>query len=118
MSDEPGYRPGGTAGGRCGCAVAALPLSLLGPVWLLINTLGDCASDDPCHRNQGWELLAMAATLAAIGALLGFSVRALVNWLVRRARDPAGRGWPPFWAIAGLLAAAALLGRLIPWAAL
>ena len=113
MSDAPGYRPGGTAGGRCGCAAGVLPLALLGPLWLLVTSLGNCASDDPCHRGRGWEFLAMAATLIAVGALLGFSVRALVNWLVRRVRDPAGAGWPPIWAIAGLLAAAALLDRLI-----
>lgn len=109
MSDDPGYRSGGTAGGRCGCAAAVLPGLVLGPVWLLAMTLGDCFDDDPCRRNQGWDTFVMFAILAGGGALLGLSVRALVNWLARRARDPAGAGWPPFWAIAGLLAVAALL---------
>lgn len=113
MSDDPGYRPGGTAGGRCGCAAAILPLLVLAPVWFLVTSLGHCASEDPCQRNQGWDTLVMLATLGTLGALLGFSIRALVNWLVRRTRDPAGAGWPPLRAIAGLLAAAALLDWLI-----
>jgi hypothetical protein len=113
MSEDPGYRSGGTAGGRCGCAAAALPMVLLAPIWFLVTTLGNCAPEDACRRNQGWDTLVMLATLAALGALLGFSIRALVNWLVRRVRDPGGAGWPPFWAIAGLLAAAASLDWLI-----
>jgi len=113
MSEDPGYRPSGTAGGRCGCAAAILPLLVLGPVWLLVTSLGSCAPEDPCVRNQGWAMPIMLATLGSLGALLGFSVRALVNWLVRRVRDPGGAGWPPLWAIAGLLAVAASLDWLI-----
>jgi hypothetical protein len=92
---------------------AGLPGLVVGPVWLLAVTLGDCFADDPCHRSWGWDFFVMVATLSSLGALLGFSIRALVNWLMRRVRDPADAGWPPFWAIAGLLAVAASLDWLI-----
>jgi hypothetical protein len=47
-----------------------------------------------------------------MAALLGFSVRALANWWAVRVRDPAHAGWPPLWAVAGLLAVAAGLDWL------
>jgi hypothetical protein len=52
MSEYPGYRPRGTAGGRCGCAAGVLPLILLGPVGLMVLSLGHCDAGYPCRRDQ------------------------------------------------------------------
>jgi hypothetical protein len=113
MSDDRGYRPGGTAGGRCGCAAATLPFFLAMPPLMIVAGIGNCAGDEMCERGRNALLFTQFAITMAMAAVLGFSVRALANWWAVRVRDPARAGWPPWWAIAGLLAIAAALDWLL-----
>jgi hypothetical protein len=106
MTDDPGFRTGGTVGGRCGCAAGAL-FVLLMPIVALGLFMGDCFDLEPCNPNGGWRFPATLAALAALGTLLGLCIRALVNWWTVR-RHPEGAGRPPLLAIAGLIALAGL----------
>lgn len=113
MSDDPGYRPGGTAGGRCGCAAATLPFFLAAPPVLIISAIGNCASDPSCERGRPWLVAGQFAAIVAMAALLGFGVRALVNWWALRRCDPRGAGLPPLWAIMAVLAVAGAIAWLL-----
>jgi hypothetical protein len=113
MSDDPGYRPGGTAGGRCGCFAATLPFFLAAPPLMIVAGIGNCAGDAVCERGRNSLMLGQLAILLAMAAMLGFSVRALVNWWALRRRGPGAAPLPPLWAIAGLLAVAAMLDWLL-----
>jgi hypothetical protein len=98
MDEKPTYRPG-TQGGLCGCLVAtilAVPASIL---FTLAITMGDCLPEHPCHENDGWLMAGGHAVIAALVALLAFSLRALINWWLLRRYDPAAAGRPPIWAL-------------------
>lgn len=115
MSDDPGYRPGGTIGGRCGCAAAPIVVLVAGAPLIVVSVLGNCAGEEACGgAGRGWIFFGQLAALAALGALLGFSVRASVNWLALRRRDQRAAGPPPLWALVGALA----LGGLALWVTL
>ena len=91
-----GFHPGGTPGGRWGCALAgavvACCLPLIGIMAMATRGMGDWLL-------HGWLPVALVA------AVVGFAIRALVNlaWRRRRGAD-AG---VPLWTVAVSLAAAA-----------
>lgn len=81
MSDG-GFHGGGTAGGKWGCAIAALVgLPVLG-VLMLVAALGDCAPGAAC-RNGFWTMVVLPTLLVVVP--VGFGVRWLVNRLRRDA---------------------------------
>ena len=72
-----GYRSGATAGGKWGCALAAvLGVPLIG-VAFLAGVLGDCLDQEPCGHGIIWELMVPAIL---IPVAVGLGARVLINW--------------------------------------
>ncbi|MDP9413253.1 MAG: hypothetical protein M3Q08_03995 [Pseudomonadota bacterium] len=82
--DHEGYSGGGTVGGRWGCAIAALVCVPLLFFLILVNTLGDCAEGEDCKRGL---FLPVFVPVALTGAVIGLSVRAVINWIAKRYRN-------------------------------
>lgn len=82
--EQSGYQGGQTAGGKWGCAIAALAsVPLLGGA-LMLAALGQCAADNPLDCIPHWQLFVGA--VLAISAV-GFGSKAAINAVVRRWRN-------------------------------
>jgi len=75
-----GYRGGTTPGGKWGCFAAAVIASPLFLFLIVLDALGDCASDTDCHKGF---LRYVALPTLGVGLVVGLAVRAAVNWLKR-----------------------------------
>jgi len=78
MSDSE-YRGGSTAGGRWGCACAALIGTPLFVILLIGDALGDCVSGEVCHKGF-LQMVLLPTVLTTVPVGLG------VRWIVNRAR--------------------------------
>lgn len=114
---QTGERYRGSKGGLCGCLAAigfAVPVALV----VLIGTImGDCFPGDPCHENDGRNLLIAAIVVLGLAAVVGFAVRALFNWWMQSRFDPQSVGRPPLWAIA-VVTPLLVFGLYCAWAVL
>ena len=78
MQEESTYRGGGTAGGKLGCAFAALVgLPLLGLAFIYAS-MGQCAPGADCIA--GWKMITVAGLLAGV---VGVTARAAINAFIR-----------------------------------
>ncbi len=103
MRDDPGFRTGGTPGGRWGCLLGVFFFVCWLPFAGMLM-MGD--EGPPGAQNRAMFALMGGAALA--GGALGFAVRALVNWAwMRRGGEEAfdGAKTAPLWAMTAALAA-------------
>jgi hypothetical protein len=85
-SEEHGYRSGGTAAGRIGCAVAAVAGIVFGLPLLFLATYGGGGCEgavQPCEGEDRWFWIALAIIAVSCGGL-GLLVRAVILRLRRR----------------------------------
>jgi hypothetical protein len=78
VQTDSGYQSGETAGGKLGCALAAIVgLPLLGAAFIYAS-MGQCVPGADCV--DGWKIIAAAA---AISGIVGVAARAAINFLLR-----------------------------------
>lgn len=87
MDERGAYRGGGTAGGKCGCAAAALIGFVLLPI-LGLFFMGDCEPREQCHGGGGALLFGGLFAIAAVASAAGLGVRSLVNRFIAWNRRP------------------------------
>ncbi len=112
--DEPqGYRSIGTKGGLCGCmAAAAFGFTVAFPLLFVWAWSGaHCEPAPECLNSVNLMLLTHLAPILALAALLGFAIRALVNWWVERNGSQEGAKRPPVWAVAAVI----VVGAVFVW---
>lgn len=68
-----------------------------------------CEPKPECQRFAGRAVLVELAVIIALAGLMGASVRALVDWAVRRRRAGGEAAAVPRWALACLIALALLM---------
>ena len=74
------YRSGRTAGDKWGCGLAAIVACPLFFFLVLVQALGDCVPDLPCHKSF-WLMVVSPTVL--VGTAVGLGVRWLANRLLR-----------------------------------
>ena len=82
------YEDGGTVGGKCGYAVAAIVGGPLIAFPFLLDALGDCIPGTKCTKGPDWPLVVVAVLIACV---VGFGSRWLINRFIRWNHRPHER---------------------------
>jgi hypothetical protein len=78
MSDG-GYEGGGTTGGKCGCAMAALVGVPVLAILMFASFYGDCVPGERCRDNDDRRFVGIMVVVSVLASGSGLLTRYLIN---------------------------------------